>query len=48
MKGKTSKKDTPCKIYKVGGWLDSKGFSKIIREIDATEKENTFVYGGWN
>jgi hypothetical protein len=28
-----------CRIFKVGGWLDPKGFDKRIHEIEVTEME---------
>src|SRR5690242_15871168 len=34
------------KIFKVAGWLDKKGFGKVIHEIDVVEKTNSFVSSG--
>ncbi len=40
------KTDVMCRIFKVGGWLDPKGFDKSIREIEVTETEKSFVGDG--
>ena len=35
-----------CRIFKVGGWLDPKGFDKRIHEIEVTETDKSFVGDG--
>jgi hypothetical protein len=38
--------DVSCRIFKVAGWLDFKGFDKRIFEIEAKETEKSFVADG--
>lgn len=38
--------DVSCRIFKVAGWLDFKGFDKRIFEIKAKETDNSFVADG--
>ena len=40
------KTDVMCRIFKVGGWLDPKGFDKRIHEIKVTETDKSFVGNG--
>jgi hypothetical protein len=35
-----------CRIFKVGGWLDAKGFGKRINEIEVTETDKSFIGDG--
>jgi hypothetical protein len=40
------KADVMCRIFKVAGWLDQKGFDKRIHEIEVTETDKSFVGDG--
>jgi len=40
------KTDVMCRIFKVAGWLDPKGFDKRIYEIEVTETDKSFVGDG--
>ena len=33
-----------CRIFKVGGWLDPKGFDKRILEIEVNEPTTTIAF----
>jgi len=35
-----------CRIFRVAGWLDQKGFDKRIQEIEVTETGKSFVAEG--
>lgn len=35
-----------CRIYKVSGWLDLKGFEKRILELEAKETDKLFISEG--
>ncbi len=43
---KTPPAEISCRIYKVAGWLDTKGFDKRIIAIDLKEKDKSFVDEG--
>ncbi len=38
--------DVSCRIFKVAGWLDFKGFDKRIFEIESKETDTSFVADG--
>lgn len=38
--------DSYCSIFKVGGWLDSRGFDKRIHRMGAKETEKSFIADG--
>ena len=40
------KTDVMCRIFKVGVWLDPKGFNKRINEIEVNETDKYFVGDG--
>lgn len=40
------KTNVMCRIFKVAGWLDLKGFDKRIFEIEAKETDKSFVADG--
>lgn len=40
------KTDVMCRIFKVAGWLDPKGFDKRILEIEVTETDKFLLVMG--